>query len=245
MNGTVGGGKNNEASWVFSTVGGGYSNTASDSMCTVGGGEYNTANGNRATIGGGSGNVAAGDYAAIPGGLSNTASNYAFAAGRRAKANHAGSFVWGDSTDADVASANDNSVTFRAAGGYRLFSNSGLTLGAQLPANATAWSALSDRNAKENFEPIDAEDILAKMAALPVTAWNYKADPEKRRYIGPVAQDFHAAFGLGDDTSINTLDTDGVVLAAIQALNRKVAALETENAELKARLEQVESRLAP
>ena len=126
-----------------------------------------------------------------------------------------------------------------------MFSDAGLTLGAQLPANATAWSALSDRNAKENFEPIDVEDILAKVAALPVTAWNYKADPDKRRYIGPVAQDFHAAFGLGNDTSINTLDTDGVVLAAIQALSRKVAALEAENADLKARLEQVEGRLAP
>ena len=170
---------------------------------------------------------------------------FAFAAGRRAKADLTGSFVWGDSTDADMASASDNSVTFRAAGGYRLFSDSGLALGAQLPANATSWSALSDRNAKENFEPIDAEDILAKVVALPVTAWNYKADPAKRRYSGPVAQDFHAAFGLGNDTSINTLDTDGVVLAAIQALNRKVAALEAENANLKTRLELVEGRLAP
>ena len=170
---------------------------------------------------------------------------FAFAAGRRAKADLTGTFVWGDSTDADIDAFSADSVTMRASGGYRLYSNAGATLGVQLLANDTAWSAPSDRNLKENFELIDADEILAKVAALPVTAWNYKADPDKRRYIGPVAQDFHAAFGLGNDTSINTLDTDGVVLAAIQALSRKVAALEAENANLKTRLELVEGRLAP
>jgi hypothetical protein len=51
------------------------------------------------------------------------------------------------------------------------------------------------REAKENFEAIDAREILEKVAGLPLTSWNYKADPDHRRYIGPVSQDFHAAFG--------------------------------------------------
>ncbi len=124
-------------------------------------------------------------------------------------------------------------------------------MGAALAPNATAWSALSDRNAKENFEPIDTVDILEKLAALQLTAWNYKDDPEKRRYIGPVAQDFHAAFGLGNDTTINTLDADGVALAAIQGLNQKnqkleeeVGRLKEENANLRKRLEQIEALIA-
>jgi hypothetical protein len=243
---TVGGGLSNFASNDYSTVGGGEKNIAEGIGAAVGGGTWNVASGSRAVVGGGTWNVASGYRATIPGGAFNSASaELAFAAGYSAKANHKGCFVWGDSTDADVASASDNSVTFRAAGGYRLFSDSGLTLGAQLLPNATAWSALSDRNAKENFEPINTIEILEKVAGLPLTAWNYKADPEKRRYIGPVAQDFHSAFGLGDDTSISTLDADGVALAAIQALGQKVAALEAENAELKARLELVEGAVAP
>lgn len=80
----------------------------------------------------------------------------------------------------------------------------------------------SDRNVKENFQAIDAEEVLAKVAAMPITRWAYKADPSAE-HIGPVAQDFRAAFGLGsDDKSIAMVDGDGVALAAIQGLNRKV-----------------------
>ncbi|NCA82257.1 MAG: hypothetical protein EOM72_05875 [Opitutae bacterium] len=238
---TVSGGDGNTASGWTSTVGGGDKNTASGTDSTIGGGIRNAANSTGATVGGGFTNTASGTYATIPGGRNNFATNFAFAAGRRAKANHEGALVWGDSTDADIVSTNNNSVTFRAAGGYRLFSDSGATLGAHLPPNVTSWSALSDREAKENFEAIDTGAILDKLAALPLTAWNYKADPGRRRYIGPVAQDFHAAFGLGDDTTINTLDADGVALAAIQGVNRK---LEAEVAELKARIERLEALIA-
>jgi len=80
----------------------------------------------------------------------------------------------------------------------------------------------SDRNIKENFTTVDAGDVLAQVAALPITRWNYKDDPSAQ-HIGPVAQDFLAAFGLGsDDKSIATVDADGIALTAIQGLNSKV-----------------------
>lgn len=83
-------------------------------------------------------------------------------------------------------------------------------------------SSGSDRNIKENFTTVDAGDVLAQVAALPITRWNYKDDPSAQ-HIGPVAQDFRAAFGLGsDDKSITTVDADGIALTAIQALNSKV-----------------------
>ena len=90
---------------------------------------------------------------------------------------------------------------------------------------------LSDRNAKENFQPVDSQSVLAKVAALPVTQWNYK-DTRSAQHIGPMAQDFQAAFGLngGDDKHITTVDEGGVALAAIQGLNEKV---EEQRAELK------------
>ena len=199
-------------------------------------------------MGGGQGNDANGDFAVIPGGKHNEAADYAFAAGCRAKANHQGAFVWGDSTDANITSTANNSVTFRASGGYRLFSNSGATAGVSLAAGGGAWTTISDRHAKENFVPVDPRRVLEKVAVLPIAEWNYKSQDARIRHLGPTAQDFRAAFGLGEsDTGITTVDADGVALAAIQGLNQKLEArsqeLEAENAELKARLERLERLL--
>ncbi len=109
----------------------------------------------------------------------------------------------------------------------------------------------SDRNLKENFKSVDAQAVLEKVATLPLSEWNYKQDTDTR-HLGPMAQDFHAAFGVGpDDQHIATVDADGVALAAIQGLNEKVEVrgqksegriqkLEAENLELKQRLERLE-----
>ncbi len=90
----------------------------------------------------------------------------------------------------------------------------------------------SDRNLKEHFTAVNPEDVLSKVTALPVTRWNYKDDPDAE-HIGPVAQDFRAAFGLGsDERFIATVDADGVAFAAIQGLNSKVDARDQELREL-------------
>jgi hypothetical protein len=81
----------------------------------------------------------------------------------------------------------------------------------------------SDRNVKENFSAVNAQDVLAKVVALPVQLWNYKRDNASTRHIGPMAQDFAAAFSVGvDDKHIATVDESGVALAAIQGLNAKL-----------------------
>jgi hypothetical protein len=118
MEATVGGGEGNTASGYASFIGGGDINTASGSHATVGGGGLNTASALFATVGGGAYNAASGEYATVPGGSRDTASgDYSFAAGRRAKANHHGTFVWADSTDADFTSTGDNQFLIRASGG--------------------------------------------------------------------------------------------------------------------------------
>ncbi|HUA66852.1 MAG TPA: tail fiber domain-containing protein [Alphaproteobacteria bacterium] len=106
-------------------------------------------------------------------------------------------------------------------------------------ANGVALS--SDRNAKEHFAAVNARAVLDKVAALPVSEWNYKSD-KQAEHIGPMAQDFHAAFGLdgADDKHISVVDEGGVALAAIQGLNEK---LEAENAELKMRLDELEAQV--
>ena len=106
--------------------------------------------------------------------------------------------------------------------------------------SATAFVNTSDRNAKEHFKPISPSAVLAKVVALPIQQWNFKEAPGVP-HLGPTAQDFYAAFGLGgSEVTITTLDLDGVALAAIQGLNQKLEAARAENVELKQRLEQLE-----
>jgi hypothetical protein len=126
-----------------------------------------------------------------------------------------------------------------------------ITAGVQVPHGGGSWSSLSDRNAKTNFAAVNDREVLEKLAHIPVETWNYKAQPTHIRHIGPMAQDFAAAFGVGeDDKHITTVDEEGVALAAIQGLNQKVeeqrSELEqkqTEITELKQRLEKLEQMI--
>jgi len=368
----------------YSTIGGGYTNTigAAALGSVVGGGSYNQIGDDA-------------DDATIPGGSSNTISahaDYAFVAGRLARADHAGTFVWNDGlsgtftstapnqflirasggvgigtatpnvplhvnggTDTSLAgggylvlgslageniSIDNNEITARNNGGgntlflnadsgpvaigststatnYKVRINGGSNGGAyilgaaaglspaalrvesstatgvalhatQNSADATAvfsnsgtgnlirgfgsagplvfhvdnegdvyantYNLTSDRNLKENFESVDVQSVLERVAELPISRWNFRVDSNVP-HIGPMAQDFHAAFGVGpDDRHIATVDADGVALAAIQGLNTKVErrsqsteasiqVLRAENADLRRRLEQLERRL--
>jgi len=104
-------------------------------------------------------------------------------------------------------------------------------------SSAGNWYTTSDRNQKKNFTVINKKEILDKIVALPVTQWNYKWDLASVKHIGPMAQDFYKAFQLsGDSLHITSIDEAGIALAAIQALNEK---LETENAALKAQIDQL------
>jgi hypothetical protein len=108
---------------------------------------------------------------------------------------------------------------------------------AGLTVNGTFVSS-SDRNVKQAFSAVDPQTVLEKVAAMPMQEWSYISDEGASRHIGPMAQDFRAAFGLGaDDKHISMVDADGVALAAIQGLNEK---LERENAALRQRLDRLE-----
>jgi hypothetical protein len=112
--------------------------------------------------------------------------------------------------------------------------------------NATLLGALtqgSDRNRKTDIVPADTTAVLAKVAALPLATWKYKDDTAT--HLGPMAQDFAAAFHLGStDTGIATVDADGVALASIQELNKRVTVLTEQNAAREARLTTVEAQNA-
>ncbi len=247
---TVGGGEDNAASGYAATVGGGRLNTASGAYATVGGGYDNTASGAYAAVGGGYDNTASGYAATISGGEDNTAAgNYSFAAGRRARnvnTAHTGVFLFADSTNADFNSIAANEFAARANGGFRFVSSSGTCTTTGGP-----WSCTSDRNAKMNFAAVDGREVLSKVAGLSILTWSFK-DNAAIRHMGPTAQDFYAAFGLGqDDTTISTIDLDGVALAAIQGLyglvqekDAEIAAMEAEITDLRAENAKLNDRLA-
>jgi hypothetical protein len=206
-------------------------------------------NAHHTSIGGGLHNTATDAFATVPAGLDNMAGAYGFAAGRRAKAVHSGSFVWGDSSDREIASPWEDSVTFRASGGVRFYTDPDATAGVVLPAGGTGWSVLSDRNMKENCQAIDAREVLEQVASLPIQAWNLKTQDSSTRHVGPMAQDFHAAFGLGEDERhINSVDADGVALAAIQGLYEVVrdqaAALQARDMQLATHQRQIADLLS-
>jgi trimeric autotransporter adhesin len=260
-----GGGESVAANLVsdnFGTVGGGEDNVAGDQdagndpttseFATVAGGLSNTASGTDSTVGGGQNNIASALWSAVPGGAGNTAGGLAsFAAGFRAKANHRGAFVWADSQIADMNSSSTDQFIARALGHFFLQSDSTLddqsgfintSTGAFLSTGGT-WTNASSRTLKEGFAQVKPERILEKVAALPITSWHYKAEPGAR-HIGPVSEDFHRAFGVGENPrSIGTVDADGVALAAIQGLYRQNQALRHENSTLRAQLAAHNARL--
>ncbi len=106
------------------------------------------------------------------------------------------------------------------------------------------WTNASDRDLKTEFTPVDGQALLDQLSALPITEWRYKADSTDIRHIGPTAQDFAAAFGLGGDTTaISTVDPSGVALAAIKELHRQNQELQSQNANLKRQLEDLAVRV--
>jgi hypothetical protein len=230
----------------YGWIGGGVGNAIEGTgiIGSIGGGYYNYVEGHGGTISGGAINEAEGLYSTVPGGIANEASaDYTFAAGRRAKADDQGAFVWADSTDADFSSTLANEFAVRATGGVRFqTSSSGMTISAE--PGAGCFSTCSDRNIKENLKKVETRKVLQSVAAMPITTWNYKTQDTSIRHMGPMAQDFSAAFQIGEDNKhISIVDADGVQFASIQALNEIVEEKDTKIRSQDAKIHSLEERL--
>lgn len=228
----------NDANIGFYSIAAGYNTTASSTGSFAGGWET-TASGSFSTAFGYL-SRAGGTYSVALGSRAHTGCNNGETSCSTALA-YNGVFVFSDNSSVNYFNGTaNNQFNVRAAGGYRLFSNSSLTSGVTLSAGGGSWTSVSDRNAKENFGAVDSRDILRKVLNLPISTWSYKG--QNFRHIGAMAQDFYAAFGVGEnDKTITTVDPDGVSFAAIQGLNEKLEEqtenLKKENETLKERLE--------
>jgi hypothetical protein len=200
------------------------------------------------TIASGGGAVALG-YSAVANGLGSMAlGHYASTNGKT------GAFVYGDYSAGAIAvkAAADNQFVVRAQKVWLGQTNAvtaavnrfiETSTGAYLSTGG-AWVSSSDSTKKHRWADVDHEDILNRLVAMPVRSWSYRDETDSVRHLGPTAQEFRAAFGLGDtDKAIATVDADGISLAGIKALARRTADLRRENDELRALLSDVLRRL--
>ncbi|MGH8023719.1 MAG: tail fiber domain-containing protein [Limisphaerales bacterium] len=230
---------------IGATIGGGGNNSVSGFYATIGGGSYNSALADLSVVGGGTNNMSDGYAATVPGGANNVASGAdSLAAGASAQATNDNSFVWSDGSTNTISTTNNEFVA-RAGNGFVFYTSTNTLTGVVLAAGATSWATLSDRNAKNDFAPVNGEAILDKLAGVPIELWHYKWEKDSDvPNIGPMAQDFIHAFYPGrNDKSITTLEFDGVELAAIQGLNQKLQAQQAENAQLKQELDDLKAQL--
>jgi len=205
--------------------------TTSDGTASTAMGSGTTASGDNSTAMG-SGTKALGTSSTAMGANTTAVGTGTIALGSNAAAFGNGSFAFGDVSTTAVISALESQFVARASGGFRFRTSFDLSTGCDLPGGSGTFACTSSRLAKERFEEVDGDTVLAKLATLPIQRWSYRGLPT--RHIGPVAEDFYAAFGLGEGpTTISTVDPDGISLLAVQALARRTAALQNENAALK------------
>ena len=236
----IGGGSGSRMSSEYGVISGGNNNNVSaDKYGAIGGGNGNSVSGHAAVVGGGAANGAGGQWATVPGGVFNVASGTAsFAAGYNSAAATDGAYVWSDyaSGAAKLASTSPNQFLARASGGFSLWTNAANTVGATLPSGSGTWASASDRKMKTDVVRIDDAAVLDRVSRLPISKWSYISE-RGVHHLGPMAQDFYAAFGVGeDDKHITSIDEDGVALAAIKALHAENAQLRAQQRNLRAQL---------
>jgi len=272
---TVSGGSNNEAAGLISTISGGDYNSASGYYATVSGGTYNSASGNSSTVSGGGnyllGNTASGDFSTVPGGGANTALGaFSFAAGRQAKANHAGSFVWGDSVAANKTSSAADQFNVFAEGGARIFAvgqatpsmvvdasgNVGVgsaTPGFKLEVNGSAhrvdnsstWTVTSDARLKKNVH--DLEGALETLLALRGVSFEYKDPASPGLHRGFLAQEVEEVLpewvedGPDGYKRLTMNGFEALAVEAFRAQEREIGALRAENEDLRDRITALEA----
>lgn len=185
--------------------------------------------------------VKAGGQGSVAIGYRTTAKNdYSVAIGYRASNNgHTGTMAMGDQSVVDsVRNQADNEFRARYNGGFRLrvstasngdVPGSGGNVGCDLTVAVPTWTCASSRTLKHAYEDIDGEDVLRRIAATPVTTWEMIGDSLRIRHMGPVAEDFYDAFGLGlGRTAIGLGDIDGVSFAGVGALVRRTDGLRAD-----------------
>lgn len=262
----IAGGAYNLAGEIYAVISGGTRNLASGTAAVISGGAGNHAEGEYASVAGGLSNLASGSYSAVLAGHQNNASgkystvlggfsnqaagDFSVALGNRSliSPEHEGAFLFADSLDFAFRSQSRNEFAMRASGGVRIVTavdSLGVpAAGVSLSPGSGSWEVLSASAAKTKLNPVESEQIFTGLMNLPLYTWSYRSDPGAALHIGPTAEDFHSRFGLGNSqTSIATVDADGVALAAIQHAGQIIEQQGSRLDRQEQQLDQLETRL--
>jgi hypothetical protein len=253
---TIGGGQRNKivstAITTYSTIGGGVYNEIEGHYCTISGGYDNHIDAWNSAVLGGTGNEIYGNDSAIPGGKNNTIHSYAgnsMAFGDGVYVHTYRTVNFYDGTNSGRLRINRD---YNDGGGdYPVLvgTNSSNGNGAHLTYGGT-WSNGSSRDFKENFRSLVSNELISKISNLEVSSWNYKDSDEK--HIGPVAEDFVAAFDVGtirksdgqrEDHYLAAGDVAGVALAGVKELIKAVEELREENEKLRTEIDQLKQQV--
>jgi len=151
-----------------------------------------------------------------------------------------GGMTFVDGSGSATPPLNTNALGARFVGGYSFYTSAGNT-GVVLGSGSTSWSSLCDRDAKENIREVNYARLLDTLDVLPISTFSYKDGNASHRTMGPMAQDFYAAFGLGEsDRYVSTLDLSAVAVAGVKGLREEIRRLDAENRELRSRLDRLE-----
>ena len=247
---SIAGGRANSAEGFYSTVAGGFGNKAIGWQSTVAGGADNRANANNSAILGGEYHDNNGEWSSVLGGTQDTLTvnaDYSVAFGAQVYLNNAYRAGFFDGTWSGNFGINrddrDGGINFPLHVGTNTLNGNG----ARLTAGGT-WTNGSSRKFKDHFQPLEGKELLSKIAAMPIESWQYKGVSEK--HIGPVAEDFVAAFDVGtmkddgsrDNEYLSPGDVAGVALLGVQELLRQNQELRLLVEELKKEIEELKTR---
>jgi hypothetical protein len=138
----------------------------------------------------------------------------------------------------------DTYPTLKSTGAYLYVSIGGVY--SAYVSSLGVWTANSSRDTKENFRELAPGEALARIAKLSVPEWNYKGEDRAVRHIGPIAEDFHAAFGLNGASNkmVSHIDPAGVALAGLKDVARKLDEQQRQLEEQQREIAQLKARLA-
>jgi len=253
-NGTISGGGSNQILSLgkqvssSSTISGGNVNIINGvNFATIGGGQYNTAGdtsgfGNYSTICGGKSNMTGSDYATVLGGNSNIAGGInSTVGGAGAVSTYDHSFVYScdpaginqGALDPVTGGGTANVFVVRATNGFYFYTGTNADP-SYLDSASNGLITTSDKEKKENYQPIDKVQLLNSLDSVPVESWNFKDTSPDIRHIGPYSQDFKSVFGYGSsDTHLSAMNMGGVSLGCIQGLYQLYKDLKSDHDETK------------
>jgi hypothetical protein len=111
----------------------------------------------------------------------------------------------------------------------------------QMEMYAPAFNTTSARSEKTDVECVDPQTALDGVASLDIRTWELDHQAEGR-HMGPMAGEFRETFGLGsDEESIASVDADGVLFAAVQALEEELDDREARLDEQRSQIEDLEA----